>query len=79
MPPNESVLYVAVALTRYRLREGAEPAAAAAVAHLMSLDASAVLALAERAERVCKATRITLEAEAAGRALRAAETKQEAE
>ena len=67
---NESVLYVAVALTRYRLREGAEPAAAAAVAHLMSLDASAVLALAERAEHACQATRTTLQAEKEGRVSR---------
>lgn len=68
--PNEPVLYLAVTVARERMRMGEQPARAASFAPVLGLDADHVRTLAERAERMCAAVRVTLAAEKAGRALR---------
>lgn len=70
---NEPVLLFAVTVARERMRTGEQPADAAAFAPLLGLSADHVRTLAVRAERECAATRVTLSAEKAGRALRGEE------
>jgi hypothetical protein len=70
---NEPRLWFAVDYARRLIREGEQPARAAAFAPVLGLSADAVRALAVRAEQACAAVRVTLAAEKAGRALRGEE------
>lgn len=67
---NEPRLWFAVDYARRLIREGKQPARAAAFAPVLGLNADTVRTLAMRAEAACAATRVTLSAEKAGRALR---------
>lgn len=67
---NEPRLWFAVDYARRLIREGEQPHNAAAFARVMGLDADTVRTLATTAEAACAATRVTLSAEKAGRALR---------
>jgi predicted TPR repeat methyltransferase len=71
MMHSTAVLWVATDYCRRRMREdGMQPAAAAAFARTLGLSPDDVRVLATKAENACKAARVTLAAEAAGRALR---------
>ena len=67
---DEVRLFTAVQLVRERLRDGMQPAPAAAPMRLLGFDADHVRTLAVRAEQACKQTRATLRAEQEARAPR---------
>ena len=67
---DEVRLFTAVQLTRERLRDGMQPAPAAAPMRLLGFDVDRVRTLAVRAEQACAATRAQLRAEQEARALR---------
>jgi hypothetical protein len=67
---DEVRLLTAVTIVRQRMRDGAQPAAAAAPMRLLGFDVDRVRTLATRAEDACKQTRAELHAEKEARALR---------
>jgi hypothetical protein len=69
MMNDEVRLFTAVQLVRERLRDGMQPAPAAAPMRLLGFDADRVRTLAVRAEDACKQTRAELHAEKEARAL----------
>lgn len=70
MTHSTASLWLAVDYCRRLIREGTQPAQAASFARALGLSPDDVRALATKAEASCKAARVTLDAEAAGRALR---------
>lgn len=63
MPNDDVRLLIAVQLTRERMRDGTQPALAAAPMRLLGFDADRVRTLAITAEDACRQARAALRAE----------------